>query len=47
MCDKKYNRAVDRGTMAKSILIDQLGFKDDEIEIMVDKSKAEIEQKLL
>ena len=33
--------------MAKSILINQLGFEDEEIEIMVDKSKAEIEQKLL
>ena len=33
--------------MAKSILINQLGFEDEEIEIMVDRSKAEIEQKLL
>ena len=47
MSDKVYDNAVSKGAMAKSILINQLGFEDDEIEIMVDKSKAEIEQKLL
>ena len=46
MKDLEYSNWREKSEKAKSILIEQLGFKESEIEIMKDRSKDEIDQRL-